>query len=158
MLPVLEAVPNFSEGKDLDRVRAVVEVITRSGVEVLDWSADPHHNRSVVTFIGEPQAVEAAAVAAAVFCARTLGSPRAPRCAPTGGGARRPPLCALAGPQSSPTRWRAPTGSGPKLSELGLPVYFYGLASSPPGRRLAEHPTRGASKLYVRTISGGPRA
>ena len=49
MLPVLEAVPNFSEGKDLDRVRAVVEVITLAGADVLDWSADPYHNRSVVT-------------------------------------------------------------------------------------------------------------
>ena len=65
MVPVLEAVPNFSQGCDLDWVRELVGVIGGAGVEVLDWSADPDHNRSGVTFIGEPAAVEAAALAAA---------------------------------------------------------------------------------------------
>ncbi|HZD06380.1 MAG TPA: hypothetical protein VE173_15825, partial [Longimicrobiales bacterium] len=62
MLPVLEAVPNFSEGRDLDLVRGLVEAIARDGAEVLDWSADPDHNRSVVTFVGDPATVEAASV------------------------------------------------------------------------------------------------
>ncbi len=60
MVKVLEAVPNFSEGRDLDRVRALVDVIGTSQVDVLDWSADADHHRSVVTYIGDPPDVEAA--------------------------------------------------------------------------------------------------
>ena len=64
MARVLEAVPNFSEGRDLAKVRGLVDAIAAEGVEVLDWSADPDHHRSVVTYIGDPALVEAAAVAA----------------------------------------------------------------------------------------------
>ncbi|HUH11894.1 MAG TPA: hypothetical protein VMK65_02245, partial [Longimicrobiales bacterium] len=57
--------PNFSEGRDrafLARVSAAAEA---AGAEVLDASADPDHHRSVVTFVGEPDAVEDAALAVA---------------------------------------------------------------------------------------------
>ena len=62
---IIEAVPNFSEGRDLAVVRAIVEAMKSSGAEVLDWSADPDHNRSVVTVIGPPELVEEAAFAGA---------------------------------------------------------------------------------------------
>ena len=137
MLPVLEAVPNFSEGKDLDRVRAVVEVITRAGVEVLDWSADPHHNRSVVTFIGEPQAVEAAAVAAAVFALAHIDLREHRGVHPRVGALDVLPFVPLQGLTLSDAAESAHR-VGAELADLGLPVYFYGHASSPPGRRLAE--------------------
>ena len=65
MTKVLEAVPNFSEGRDLAKVEALVAHIADHDVEVLDWSADPDHHRSVVTFIGAPDDVESAAIAAA---------------------------------------------------------------------------------------------
>ena len=67
MIQVLEAVPNFSEGRDLDLVRALVDRVASFDVDVLDWSADPDHHRSVVTYIGDPRAVEMASVAAARF-------------------------------------------------------------------------------------------
>jgi glutamate formiminotransferase len=67
MVPVLEAVPNFSEGRDLGWVRELVEVISGEGVEVIDWTADRDHHRSVVTYIGAPSAVEAASLMAARF-------------------------------------------------------------------------------------------
>ncbi len=67
MVPVLEAVPNFSEGRDLGWVRELVQVITGEGAEVLDWTADRDHHRSVITYIGAPSAVEAASIMAARF-------------------------------------------------------------------------------------------
>ena len=134
MLPVLEAVPNFSEGKDLDRVRAVVEVIARAGVEVLDWSADPHHNRSVVTFIGEPQAVEAAAVAAAVFSLAHFDLREHRGVHPRVGALDVLPFVPLLGLTLSD----AVESARRVGADLGLPVYFYGHASFPPGRRLAQ--------------------
>ena len=153
MLPVLEAIPNFSEGKDLDLLRAVVEVITRSGVEVLDWSADPHHNRSVVTFIGEPQAVEAAAVAAAVFSLEHLDLREHQGVHPRVGALDVLPFVPLQGLELADAVESAHR-VGAKLSELGLPVYFYGLASSPPGRRLADIRPGGFEALCERFPEG----
>lgn len=50
--PVVECVPNFSEGKDARRVEAIVAAMRVEGVRLLDWSMDADHNRSVVTLAG----------------------------------------------------------------------------------------------------------
>ncbi len=63
--PLVECVPNFSEGTDAGRVKAIVAAMRVDGVHLLDWSMDADHNRSVVTIAGEPAAVvEVAAVRA----------------------------------------------------------------------------------------------
>lgn len=60
---MIECVPNFSEGRDEGVVRSIVEAIgSASGVLVLGWELDRDHNRSVVTFAGEPQAVMEGAI------------------------------------------------------------------------------------------------
>lgn len=61
---VVECVPNFSEGRRLEVVEAVVNSIkSTAGVKVLDYSSDKDHNRSVVTFIGNPASVKKAVFA-----------------------------------------------------------------------------------------------
>ena len=59
---IIECVPNFSEGSDLEKVRAIVASMQVEGVQLLDWSMDEAHNRSVVTIAGSPEAVVEAAV------------------------------------------------------------------------------------------------
>lgn len=61
MRSIVECVPNFSNGRDPDVYGRIVEAIgSVKGVQVLDVSADPDHNRTVVTYVGSPdQAVEA---------------------------------------------------------------------------------------------------
>jgi len=55
---------NISEGRDMQVVEAVFEQIIRfDGIKVLDRSSDPDHNRSVFTFLGEPETVLEAAMA-----------------------------------------------------------------------------------------------
>ncbi|MGQ9897034.1 MAG: glutamate formimidoyltransferase [Acidobacteriota bacterium] len=62
--PLVECVPNFSEGRRLDVVASIVAAIERAlGQPVLDQHLDPDHHRSVITFVGSPEAVCAAAVA-----------------------------------------------------------------------------------------------
>ena len=62
MSKIVQCVPNFSEGKNQAVIDAIInEVKAVEGVKVLDWSADPSHNRMVLTFVGEPQAVKKAA-------------------------------------------------------------------------------------------------
>ena len=67
---IVECIPNFSEGRRLDVVDAIVAAIRSvPGVTVLDRSSDPDHNRSVVTFVGAPGAVVEAAFAGAAIAA-----------------------------------------------------------------------------------------
>jgi glutamate formiminotransferase len=137
MLPVLEAVPNFSEGRDLDWLRELVGVIASTGVEVLDSSADPDHNRSVVTFLGDPAGVEAAAVAAARFAMERIDLRRHRGAHPRVGALDVLPFVPLHGLAISDAV-KSAHRVGAALAELGLPVFFYGEASDPPGRRLGD--------------------
>lgn len=60
---ILECVPNYSEGRDLQKVEKIVDCFRgKEGVKLLDYSSDESHNRSVVTVIGEPEALKAAVV------------------------------------------------------------------------------------------------
>ncbi len=62
MAKLVQCVPNFSEGRDKDKIEKIVEEVRKvEGVKLLDYSMDKDHNRSVVTFIGEPEAVKEAA-------------------------------------------------------------------------------------------------
>lgn len=66
MARLIQCVPNFSEGKDKAIIEKIVEEIkTMDEVKVLDHSMDKDHNRSVITFIGEPEKVIDAAFNAA---------------------------------------------------------------------------------------------
>ncbi|MGM0414831.1 MAG: glutamate formimidoyltransferase [Bacillota bacterium] len=61
MKKLVETVPNFSEGRDQDKIDAIVKPFQETdGVKLLDASADKDHNRLVVTAIGTPEAVEKA--------------------------------------------------------------------------------------------------
>ncbi len=63
---IIECVPNFSEGRDMDVIEKIVApFIKTEGCKLLDYSADKDHNRVVVTVIGEPEAVKCAMIEAA---------------------------------------------------------------------------------------------
>lgn len=60
-MQALMCVPNISEGKDLTVVEKVVDKVRNApGVILLDYSSDADHNRSVISYIGAPQAMVAA--------------------------------------------------------------------------------------------------
>lgn len=62
---LVECVPNFSEGRDLEKIHHITKpFLTTEGVKLLDYSNDKDHNRTVVTAMGEPQAMRRAVVAA----------------------------------------------------------------------------------------------
>jgi glutamate formiminotransferase len=55
---LIECVPNVSEGRNVALIERIVGAVkATSGVTLLDWSADPDHNRAVLTYVGEPEAV-----------------------------------------------------------------------------------------------------
>jgi glutamate formiminotransferase/formiminotetrahydrofolate cyclodeaminase len=60
--PIVECIPNFSEARRPEVVDAIANAIASvEGVNILDRHSDMDHNRSVITFVGHPQAVEEAA-------------------------------------------------------------------------------------------------
>lgn len=62
---IVECVPNFSAGRDSTVVEALESAIASvAGLAVLDRTADPDHDRCVITFAGSPAAVQEAAVRA----------------------------------------------------------------------------------------------
>jgi glutamate formiminotransferase len=135
---VLEAVPNFSEGRDLGVLRAIVDAVEHAGARVLDASADPDHNRSVVTFIGEPVTVEDAALAAARVAVETIDLRTHEGVHPRIGALDVLPFVPLSGLTLSDACVVAHRAGDRLAAELGLPVFYYGEASQPRGRGLAE--------------------
>ena len=66
MRKLIECVPNFSEGRDLSVIKQITDVIESvEGVRLLDVDPGFATNRTVVTFVGEPEAVVEAAFQAA---------------------------------------------------------------------------------------------
>ncbi|MDZ7780319.1 MAG: glutamate formimidoyltransferase [Gemmatimonadota bacterium] len=138
MIPVLEAVPNISEGRDRAKVRHLVDLVTEVGVDVLDWSSDADHNRSVLTFIGDPPAVEEAAFRVARFAADEIDMRDHGGIHPRVGALDVLPLVPLHDLEMDDAVRSARRVGGRIAEELDVPVYFYARASTPPGRGLAE--------------------
>ncbi len=133
---VVEAVPNFSEGRDPDFVGAAADAFTSAGCEVLHTTMDPDHHRSVVTAIGSPRAVEGGAVAAAEVALRRIDLRGHKGVHPRVGALDVLPFVPLHGiGMEDVVRLARRVGS--RIAGLGIPVQFYGRASRPPGRGLA---------------------
>jgi glutamate formiminotransferase len=65
MNKIIECVPNFSEGRDKEKIESIADCFRgKSGVKLLDYSGDADHNRSVVTVAGEPEAIKYAVIEA----------------------------------------------------------------------------------------------
>lgn len=64
-MPLVECVPNFSEGRDPKVIEAIAAAVRAEGVRVLDVESDKDHHRCVLTFVGEPEACVRAALAGA---------------------------------------------------------------------------------------------
>src|ERR1700761_1958449 len=140
---VIECVPNFSEGCDRNKVRAIVDAMRVDGVSLLDWSLDADHNRSVVTIAGPPAAVVEAAIRAAGRAAELIDLTSQAGVHPRIGAADVIPFvpvrgisleqCALLARQAGTEIWK----------RYGVPVYFYEAAAARPDRALLEDVRRG---------------
>jgi len=136
MIPVLEAVPNFSEGRDRTVIDALVTAIESHDVEVLDASMDPDHHRSVITFIGHPAAVEGALVAAAEVAIERIDLRSHEGAHPRVGAIDVCPVVPMHGLEMSDAVESA-RRVGEQIAELGVPVFWYGESAEEPGRGLA---------------------
>ena len=144
MLPKLfEAVPNFSEGRDLGKISRIARSVRHTpGVNVLNLHSDPDHNRSVLTFVGEEGPLLRASVALARACMTEIDIAAQSGVHPRMGALDVLPFVPLGRPLSDAIledATRLAKAAGEAIGALGLPVYLYGAAASAPHREnLAE--------------------
>lgn len=70
---IIECVPNFSEGRDLNKIDEIVAPFRgKEGVKLLDYSNDVNHNRLVVTLVGEPEPLRDAVIEAIGVAVRII--------------------------------------------------------------------------------------
>ncbi len=133
--PLFEAVPNFSEGRDGQKIgRIVAAVRAVEGVRVLGLHSDPDHNRSVLTFAGGEDAVLEGAVALAEACTAEIDLASQTGEHPRMGSLDVLPFVPLEGATLEDAA-RLARLAGERIGSLGFPVYLYEAAASAPHRR-----------------------
>lgn len=157
MLPLVECVPNFSEGRKPETVQRIAEAI--ASVEttcVLDTHIDPDHNRSVITFVASAARVVDAAVQA-VKRASELIDMRAHRGEhPRLGATDVLPFVPIRGVTMDDCVRLAHEAGKRIASELSIPVYFYESAALRADRVNLEDVRRGALELLREQITTNP--
>ncbi len=125
---------NISEGRDMQVVEAVFEQIIRfDGIKVLDRSSDPDHNRSVFTFLGEPEIVLEAAMAMTAKALELIDMTTHQGSHPRMGAVDVVPFIpvrAIAKEEAVDIARRF----GSYVGGLGVPVYYYEDAATRPER------------------------
>ncbi len=137
MSPLLECVPNFSEGRDAGIVQGLVDAMSAvPGVACLAHELDADHHRAVITLAGSPDAVAEAAVRGARRAIETIDL-RAHRGEHMRMGAMDVcPFVPLSGTTMDGAVAIARSVGERFGDELGLPVFFYGHAALRPERRV----------------------
>ena len=133
--PLFEAVPNFSEGRDAEKIERIAgSVRAVPGLRVLGLHSDPDHNRSVLTFAGEEDPVLEAAVALAQACRGEIDLSSQTGEHPRIGSLDVLPFIPLGRATLEDAAGLA-RRAGERLGDLGLPVYLYEAAATAPHRR-----------------------
>ncbi len=136
MKRVVECVPNISEGRDAEKVKACVEVINAvQGVKLLDYSSDADHNRTVITFAGEPDACLEAAFQLAKKCRELIDLTKHKGEHPRMGAVDVIPFVPIAGVSMYDCVELAKRLGARIWKDLQIPVYLYEYAASAPHRK-----------------------
>jgi glutamate formiminotransferase/formiminotetrahydrofolate cyclodeaminase len=133
---VVECVPNFSEGRDLAKIRQITDAIQAvAGVELLDVDPGADTNRTVVTFVGSPAAVVEAAFQAVKTASQVLDMAAHHGAHPRMGATDVCPFVPVEGITLDECAALARALGERVGRELQVPVYLYEHAASRPERR-----------------------
>jgi glutamate formiminotransferase len=127
-------VPNISEGRDVKILEQVAEQIRRvAGVKMLKTASDPDHNRSVFTYMGEPQPVLEATKAMAEMAFALIDMTRHRGSHPRMGTVDVVPFIPVRGIEMQEAVEIA-RQFGAFVGRLGIPVFYYEDAATRPER------------------------
>ncbi len=131
---IIECVPNFSEGRRPEVIEAIAGAIAAQGVKLLSVSADADHNRTVVTFVGNPEAVVRAALRGAEVAAKLIDLTQHQGNHPRMGATDVIPFIPISGADMKDCVALA-KHVGEELGKMGIPVFLYEEAATRPERR-----------------------
>jgi glutamate formiminotransferase / formiminotetrahydrofolate cyclodeaminase len=144
MKRLVECVPNFSEGRDVAKVDAIVAAMREvPGVYLLDRESDADHNRSVVTLAGEPEAVAEAALRGVGKAAELIDLTRHTGAHPRMGATDVVPFIPIEGVAIEECVALAKKVGREIWERFRIPVYFYEAAAQKPDRTNLENIRRG---------------
>ena len=156
--PMIECVPNFSEGRDAAAVEAIKRAIASTpGAFVLRSEMDPDHNRAVITFAGSPEAVAEGALRGIAEAVERIDLRLHQGVHPRIGAADVVPFVPLRGAGIDQCAGIARRVGQAIWERLGVPVYFYEAAARSPERAPLENVRRGGfEKPALPPDLGGP--
>ena len=136
MKKIIECVPNYSEGRDKTIIDAIVAAISAiEGVKVLDVDPGEATNRTVVTFVGEPEPVVEAAFQGAKRAQELIDMRRHHGAHPRSGATDVLPLIPVSGITLEECAALARKLAWRMYEELGIPCYLYEAAAQKPERK-----------------------
>jgi glutamate formiminotransferase len=133
---IVECVPNFSEGRVIKTINAIGGAITRvAGVKFISAEPDRDYHRTVVTFVGEPDAVGEAAFEATRVAAELIDMSVHKGEHPRMGATDVVPFVPVSGISMDECVQLAHRYGKRVGTELGIPVYLYEAAATRPERK-----------------------
>lgn len=133
---IIECVPNFSEGRNLETIKQITDVIEAAkGVKLLDVDPGEATNRTVVTFVGEPEAVCNTAVAAIKRATELIDMRQHKGAHPRMGACDVCPLIPVSGITLEECAELARALAKRIAEEVNVPTYCYEAAAFKPERR-----------------------
>ena len=133
---IVECVPNFSEGRNMDIINQITDVIRRaSGVKLLDVDPGEATNRTVVTFVGDPESVVETAFQAVKKAGQLIDMRQHHGAHPRMGATDVCPLIPVAGITLDECAALARKLAERIATEAGIPCYCYEAAAFTPERR-----------------------
>lgn len=131
----MECVPNFSEGRDLQKIERIVAPFrAKPGVKLLDYSNDEDHNRLVVTVVGEPQALRDALLEAVGQAVEAIDLTRHTGQHPRMGAVDVVPFIPIRGCTMEEAVALSREVAQAVASRYGVPVFLYEKSASAPHR------------------------
>jgi len=135
-LKLIECVPNFSEGRDLEKIKTITkEIESTSGVNLLDVDPGESTNRTVVTFIGTPEGVQEAAFKAIKKAAEVIDMRKHRGAHSRIGATDVCPFVPVSGVTMEDCINIVKALGERVASELHIPVYLYEEAATKPERK-----------------------
>jgi glutamate formiminotransferase / 5-formyltetrahydrofolate cyclo-ligase len=135
MNPIVECVPNFSEGRDQAKVEKITAPFaSQEGVKLLDVQTDADHNRMVVTVLGHPQAVKKAVLAAMAEAVKLIDMTRHKGQHPRMGAVDVVPFIPIKDMTMEDAVVLARELAAEAGDALSLPIFLYEKAASAPHR------------------------
>lgn len=157
MLKLVECVPNFSEGRRTSVIEAIAAAIRSvPGIRLLGTDPDPDHNRTVITFVGEPEPVEEAAFRAIAEAQKHINLDNHQGEHPRIGATDVCPFIPVSGITMADCVQMARRVGERVGQELGIAVYLYGEAATRPEREKLADIRKGEYELWKQEIGPNP--